>query len=106
MLRLSIHYGIHFFLPLAIALFFYKPKLLKVYFIFLLGFLIDLDHLVATPVFSPDRCSINYHFLHSYLAISIYILAIFWKKTRLIGIGLVCHIIADTTDCMLLNSGF
>ena len=103
MLRFSLHYGIHFLLPLAIALWFYKPRLFKVYVIFLLGFTIDLDHLFATPIFNPNRCSIDYHFLHSYYAIAIYGLLFILKKTRLIGIGLLCHILADSADCLLLN---
>lgn len=102
MLRFSIHYGLHFLLPLAIAIWFYKPKALKVYILFLLAFLIDLDHLLATPIFSPNRCSINYHFMHSYYAITIYSILTIAKKTRLIGIGLLCHIIADSADCLLL----
>lgn len=103
MLRFSVHYGIHFLLPLAIAFWYYKPKFLKVYILFLLAFAIDLDHLWATPIFNPNRCSINYHFLHSYYAIGVYVLLFLWKKTRLISIGLLCHILADTADCWLMN---
>ena len=106
MLRFSVHYGIHFLLPLAIALVFYKPKYFKIYIIFLLAFLIDLDHLAATPIFSPNRCSINYHFLHSYYAIALYVSLLFLKKTRLIAIGLVCHILADSVDCLFLYLGY
>jgi len=103
MLKFSIHYGIHFLLPLAIALWFYKPKALKVYLIFMATFIIDLDHLWATPIFSPNRCSINFHFLHSYLAIAIYFGMLFYKPTRIIGIGLICHIIADSMDCLVMH---
>lgn len=69
----------------------------------LLGFLIDVDHLLATPIFSPNRCSINFHPLHSYYAIAVYVLLLVPKKTRIIGIGLVIHIIADTIDCYLMS---
>ena len=103
MLRFCIHYGIHFLLPLAIAFWCYRPKFLNVYIIFLLAFCIDFDHLLATPIFNPNRCSINYHFLHSYYAIGIYVLLFIWEKTRLLSIGLLCHIIADTADCWLMN---
>ena len=34
--------------------------------------LIDLDHLLATPIFDPARCSIGFHPLHSYYAIGVY----------------------------------
>ncbi|MBB3125160.1 hypothetical protein FHS04_002701 [Mesoflavibacter sabulilitoris] len=96
-----IHYGIHFILPLAVALFFYKRSWKKAYLIMICGMLIDLDHLLATPIFAPNRCSINFHPLHSYYAIAIYILLLIPKKTRLIGLGLVIHILADSVDCLL-----
>ena len=67
----------------------------------ILGMLIDLDHLLATPIFAPNRCSINFHPLHSYYAIAIYILLLIPKKTRLIGLGLAIHILADSVDCLL-----
>lgn len=102
MLQTSVHYGIHFGLPLLIAVTFFKNYWLKAYAIMILGMLIDLDHLLATPVFDANRCSINYHPLHSYYAIIVYLLLLLPKKSRLIGIGLVVHIIADTADCLLM----
>lgn len=102
MLQPFIHYGIHFIGPLVVALFFYKPEWKHAYLIMICGMLIDIDHLLATPIFSPGRCSINFHPLHSYWAIAIYVLLLFPKKTRLIGLGLVIHIIADITDCYLM----
>lgn len=96
-----IHYGIHFILPLIVALFLFKNQWKKAYIIMILGMLIDLDHLLATPIFSPNRCSINFHPLHSYYAIAIYFILLIPKKTRLIGLGLVIHILADTVDCWL-----
>lgn len=65
------------------------------------GMLIDLDHLLATPIFSPNRCSINFHPLHSYYAIVLYCLLLIPQKTRLIGLGLTIHILADSVDCLL-----
>ena len=96
-----INYGIHFILPLVVAVFFYKKNWKKAYLIMICGMLIDLDHLIATPIFAPNRCSINFHPLHSYYAIAIYILLLIPKKTRLIGLGLVIHILADSVDCLL-----
>lgn len=102
MLQPFIHYGIHFGLPLVIAIVFYKTYWLKAYGIMMLGMLIDLDHLLASPIFEANRCSINFHPLHSYYAIVVYFLLLIPKKTRLIGLGLVVHIIADTADCWLM----
>ncbi len=102
MLQSSLHYGLHFGLPLLIALIFFKDYWLRAYGIMILGILIDLDHLLANPIFDSNRCSINFHPLHSYYAIAVYILLLLPKQTRLIGIGLVVHIIADTVDCWLM----
>ncbi|PLB18470.1 MAG: putative transmembrane protein [Flavobacteriaceae bacterium FS1-H7996/R] len=68
----------------------------------ILGMFIDLDHLLANPIFDPNRCSINFHPLHSYYAIGVYLLLFIPKKTRLIGLGLVIHIFADLVDCELM----
>jgi len=102
MLQSTIHYGIHFGLPLVIAILFYKSYWLKAYGIMILGMFIDLDHLLANPIFDPGRCSINFHPLHSYYAIALYIVLLIPNKTRLIGLGLVIHIIADIADCSLM----
>lgn len=67
--------------------------------------LIDLDHLLANPIFDAGRCSINFHPLHSYWALGIYILMLFFKKTRIIAVGLIFHLITDSIDC-LWNGNF
>tara|TARA_R110002072_G_scaffold99971_18_gene219904 strand:- start:2147 stop:2455 length:309 start_codon:yes stop_codon:yes gene_type:complete len=95
------HYGIHFVIPLLIALFFYKKKWMQVYFILIATMLIDLDHLLATPIFDSNRCSINFHPLHSYNAIGCYFILLIPKKSRILAIGLLIHIIADSIDCYL-----
>ncbi len=75
----------------------------KIAFIIMLsGLWIDLDHFLADPIFDPGRCSINFHPLHSYYAIIIYVTLSLFKKTRLLGLGLVIHIIADTLDCQFM----
>ena len=102
MSRPLIHYGIHFLVPLLIAAIFYRGSFFKTLAILYLGMLIDLDHLWANPIFDPNRCSVGFHFLHSYVAIGVYIASVFWKPTRIIGIGLLIHILADTVDCWLL----
>lgn len=62
--------------------------------------LIDLDHLFATPIFDPDRCSINFHPLHTYWAMGIYVALLFFRKTRIVAVGLVFHLITDYIDCL------
>ena len=102
MVQAFIHYGIHLGLPLIISILFFKSNWKFSYIIMLLGLLIDVDHFMANPIFNPNRCSINFHPLHSYYAVAIYIMLALYRKTRLLGIGLVIHIIADATDCLMM----
>ena len=102
MLRIFLHYGIHFIVPIFIALYFFKGQSFKIAIILLLGILIDIDHLLVTPIFDPNRCSINFHPLHSYWAIFIYTMFLIFKKTRILGIALMIHILADAVDCGML----
>ncbi len=67
------------------------------------AYIIDFDHLLADPVFDSGRCSIGYHPLHSYLAIGAYIMLLYFPKTRLIGIGLLTHILVDISDCFRIS---
>ncbi|MHA7843725.1 MAG: DUF6122 family protein [Winogradskyella sp.] len=102
MLKFTIHYGLHFGLPLVIALLFFKKQWLKVYVIMLSAFIIDLDHLLANPIFDSNRCSINFHPLHSYYAIAVYVFLLLPKITRVFAIGLLAHIVSDSADCLLI----
>ena len=100
-LKFAIHYGLHFITPLLIGYIFFRKDWLKVSLILIATMLVDLDHLLATPVFDPNRCSIGFHPLHSYWAIGIYCIGLIPKKTRLFAIGLVLHMFADYLDCWL-----
>jgi len=62
---------------------------------------VDLDHLLANPIYDPQRCSIGFHPLHGILAITIYLLLCFIPRTRLIGIGLTIHMALDFLDCFV-----
>lgn len=104
MLQSFIHYGIHFGVPLAVAFFFFKSNWKTAYLIMIATMIIDLDHLLATPLFDPGRCSINFHPLHTYYAMVVYVGFLFFRKTRVLGIGLVIHMIADATDCWMMTS--
>lgn len=101
MLKFTIHYGLHFILPAIIAYLFFRKEWKKIYLIFIATMLVDLDHLLATPIFDPNRCSIGFHPLHSYYAIAIYAVGTFFKPTRIIAVGLLLHMFADYVDCFL-----
>lgn len=101
MIQQIIHYSCHFLVPLGIAFFVSRKHWLSAYIILLLTMLVDLDHLLATPVYAACRCSIGFHILHSYPAIVVYIILLFFKPLRLVAIGLVWHIATDYIDCLL-----
>ncbi|SEB52911.1 hypothetical protein SAMN04489761_1234 [Tenacibaculum sp. MAR_2009_124] len=93
----------HFAAPLIIAICFFKEKWKKVYLIFLATMLVDLDHLLAVPIFQSNRCSVNFHPLHTYYAMAVYFLLLFFKKPYIyIGIGLLFHMLTDYIDCLLM----
>jgi len=103
MLRFFIHYGIHLLVPIAIGLLFFKENKGNAIIILLAGIVIDLDHVFANPIFDPNRCSIDFHPLHTYWAVGFYFLLLFTKRTRIFGIALLIHIIADMADCYLIG---
>ncbi|WP_374463117.1 DUF6122 family protein [Chryseobacterium sp.] len=99
LLKTCTHYFLHFVFPVFIALVFYPKNWKKVYLILLATMLVDLDHLFANPVFDPSRESIGFHFLHSYYAIAVYFLMLFFRgNIRIIGIGLLLHMLTDYQD--------
>ncbi|UKB79535.1 MULTISPECIES: DUF6122 family protein [Chryseobacterium] len=99
LLKTCTHYFLHFVFPVFIALVFYPKNWKKVYLILLATMLVDLDHLFANPIFDPSRGSIGFHFLHSYYAIAVYFLMLFFKgNIRIIGIGLLFHMLTDFQD--------
>ena len=104
MIQFFIHYSLHFIFPLLIAFVFFRKNWKKVYLIMLLTMIVDLDHLIANPIYQADRCSINFHPLHTYYAIAAYIILIFFRKPlNIIGIGLLLHMLTDFIDCLLQN---
>lgn len=99
-----IHYSLHFLAPFLIAYCFFKSNWKRVV-ILLATMLMDLDHLLATPIFQPNRCSIGFHPLHSFYIIPFYFALLFFKKPfNIIAIGLVLHIFTDALDCLLTFS--
>ena len=96
-----IHYLLHISLPvIAARLLFHKTWSVSLLFAFA-TMIIDLDHLLATPVFDASRCSIGFHPLHSYAAISVYVLLLMPLKSRMAAVGLLLHILVDGIDCLL-----
>ena len=94
-----IHILLQFALPAAVALAFYRTKFLVAWLWMVAANLIDLDHLLATPIYDPNRCSIGFHPLHSFPIFLIYPVLLYFPKTRLLGIGFMIHLALDFADC-------
>ena len=76
-----------------------------VWIIMISTILVDLDHLLANPIFEPNRCGIGFHPLHSYYAIGLYLLILFIPNIylRIIAVGLLLHIFTDLQDCLWIR---
>jgi hypothetical protein len=103
MIHSIIHIGLHLLVPLGVSRAFFKERLWQAWCIMMLTMVVDLDHLLANPIYDPHRCSINYHPLHSYPAILIYCLMAAIPKMRLIGLGLIIHMALDGVDCIWMK---
>ena len=101
--RSTLHLSLHFIVPLIVALVFFKPRWKSAWLIMVATMVIDLDHLLADPIFDPNRCSIGFHPLHSYIAMVGYALAWFIKPLRLIVIGIAIHLLLDASDCWMMQ---
>lgn len=98
-----IHYSLHFLAPIAIGRLFGKKNWKYATFILIAVNIIDIDHLLADPIFDPNRCSINFHPLHTYWAAGVYFILLFFKdfRVRAVGIGCLWHLATDLLDCYL-----
>jgi hypothetical protein len=98
-LQFLTHYSFHFLVPGLISWLFFRPIWKKAWLIMLCTMLVDADHLLATPIFDPDRCSIGFHPLHSEYAIACYLGLLCFKRTRIVAVGLLWHMATDFQDC-------
>ena len=95
-----VHYGLHFVFPVVLALVFFPLVWQTAYLVMLATMAIDLDHLLARPIFDPLRCSIGYHPLHSFYAVPGYALLLLLPATQMVAVGLLFHLFTDTVDCL------
>ena len=96
----AVHMTAHLLLPAVAARIFFANRWLFAWLIMMATMAVDLDHLLADPIFDPERCSIGFHPLHSYVAIGIYAGAFWFKPLRMIAAGLLIHMFLDGTDCL------
>ena len=101
--RPVIHLLLHALVPLAIALVFFRPQWKRAWLWMLAGWLIDIDHLWADPLYDPSRCSIGFHPLHRMPAIVVYVLLLLPRRTRLLAIGSLVLMGLGALDCAWLR---
>ncbi len=112
-----LHIATHFLVPLAVGLLAYRPQWRRAALIMAATMVVDADHLLATPIYDPERCSIGFHPLHTVAAIAIYAAAFVapllipkqgvdpgihrraWP-VHIAGLGLLIHMALDWTECV------
>lgn len=102
-IQFALHYGGHWLAPFVFGWLIWRDKWLKAAIVIAAANLIDLDHLLADPIFDPNRCSIGFHLLHGWEAALAYILmfAIPRRWVRAFALGALWHLAVDYGDCMM-----
>ena len=103
MLRTTVHMALHLLAPAVVARLGYADHWKWAWIVMISTMVVDLDHLLATPVFDPNRCSIGSHPLHTWPAITVFLLLTTIPKTRLVGLGLAIHMVLDGLDCLWMG---
>ena len=124
LLQYVTHYSLHLLFPGLVAWIFFRDNWKKAWLIMILTMLVDLDHIFACKSFFEmhggfwagivhlfecpdlyvaDRCSIGFHPLHSYVAISIYAICLLIPQLRIIATGLLLHMATDFQDCLWMT---
>ena len=99
MFRPYFHLFLHLLVPAAVAGAFFRQNFYRVWLTMVATMIVDVDHLLADPLYDPGRCSIGFHPLHQSPAIAAYAAMAVWPKLRTLGIGLIIHMALDAIDC-------
>lgn len=102
-MRPFIHLALHFIVPALIAWKFYLDRWKWAFLVMAGTMVVDIDHLLANPIYDPSRCGVGFHPLHSYPAIAVYVLLLAIPTVRLVALGLVIHMFLDGTDCVWIS---
>ncbi len=100
LVRTFVHLVLHIAIPGVVARLGFPDRWKRAWLIMVSTMVVDLDHLLANPVYEPLRCGIGFHPLHSYLAIVVYLAMVIPPKTRILAIGLIIHMLLDGIDCI------
>ena len=112
-----LHIALHLTVPILVAVAFFRPHVLRSSLVMIATMAVDLDHLLADPIYDPQRCSIGFHPLHTAIPIGAYgvlfgLPVVFAKRLeagryadnvrvlRLVSLGLLIHMGLDAIDCV------
>ena len=112
------HIALHFIIPILVALAFYRKHWRYAATIMIATMLVDADHLLAVPIYDPNRCSIGFHPLHTWPMLVAYALLFLMplavrkrqhierlgshvRFLHLVGSGLLIHMALDSVDCLI-----
>ncbi|MEP0191109.1 MAG: DUF6122 family protein [Erythrobacter sp.] len=99
-----LHYGGHWLVPFAIGWLIWRENWLRAGLVIASANVIDLDHLLADPIFDPNRCSIGFHLLHGWIAGIAYLLLLLVPRwwVRAFAVGAMWHLAVDWGDCRMM----
>lgn len=102
-LQFVLHYGGHFLAPIVLAILFWRDDWKPAALVMVAANLIDLDHLLADPVFDPQRCSVGFHLLHGWVGAAGYTVMLLIPRwwIRAFGLGALWHLAVDYGDCLM-----
>ena len=98
------HLALHAVAPGVVAVLFFRPRWRAAWGWMLVMMIVDVDHLLADPIYDPDRCSIGFHPLHSWPAIGAYAISLCVPVLRVFAAGLLVHMGVDGVDCLLMGT--
>lgn len=103
LLQFTLHYGGHWLAPFLFARLIAAKDWARFGAVMLAANLIDLDHLLADPIFDPNRCSIGFHPLHGWIAALAYLVMLAVPRwwSRAFGLGALWHLAVDYGDCFM-----
>lgn len=76
-----------------------EVKVKTIFWQIFLANLIDLDHLLSSPIYLEGRCSINNHLFHSWYFFPLYIVGLF-SRYRYFFSSLILHLCIDYLGCL------
>jgi hypothetical protein len=103
LLQPLLHYGGHWLAPFLFAALIWRDNWKRAGLVMVAANIIDLDHLLADPIFDPNRCSIGFHLLHGWEAAIAFglLLAVPRWWVRAFGLGALWHLVVDFGDCVM-----